>query len=238
LHHPILLHTRCGRIGYSSRRVMAADRSASSSTATSSRARALAERVAAASDNLADAWRAVVPALSDRPGGSVLILGGGAKSIGLYAAGLAVAHGASVVDYVDRSATRREIAESFGARVPASPEPPHRGYDVVVEAGSTAAGLRQGLRSAASGGVCTAVGYYLATGTRVPLMHMYATDITLHLGVSHPRAVLPELLEFVRRTGFPAELVTTVTVDWDDAPTAYATWTTKLILRRDPVSAG
>jgi hypothetical protein len=26
LHHPILLHARCGRIGYSSRRVMAADR--------------------------------------------------------------------------------------------------------------------------------------------------------------------------------------------------------------------
>jgi threonine dehydrogenase-like Zn-dependent dehydrogenase len=197
-----------------------------------------AERVAAASDNLADAWRAVVPALSDRPGGSVLILGGGARSIGLYAAGLAVAHGASVVDYVDRSVTRRQIAESFGARVPARPEPPHRGYDVVVEAGSTAAGLRQGLRSAAPGGVCTAVGYYLATGTRVPLMHMYATDITLHLSVSHPRAVLPELLEFVRRTGFPAERVTTVTADWDDAPSAYATRTTKLVLCREPVSAG
>ena len=86
--------------------------------------------------------------------------------------------------------------------------------------------------------MCTAVGYYLATGTRVPLMHMYATDITLHLGVSHPRAVLPELLEFVRRTGFPAERVTTVTADWDDAPSAYATRTTKLVLRREPLSAG
>jgi threonine dehydrogenase-like Zn-dependent dehydrogenase len=197
-----------------------------------------AERVAAASDNLADAWRAVVPALSDRPGGSVLVIGGGARSIGLYAAGLAVAHGAGVVDYVDRSATRRKIAESLGARVPARPAPPHRGYDVVVEAASTAAGLRLALRSAAPGGVCTAVGYYLASGTRVPLMHMYATDVTLHLGVSHVRAVLPELLEFVRRTGFPAERVTTVTADWDDASTAYATRTTKLVLRRDPVSAG
>jgi alcohol dehydrogenase len=44
-------------------------------------------RVAAASDNLADAWRSVVTPLRDRPGGSVLIIGGGAKSIGLYAAG-------------------------------------------------------------------------------------------------------------------------------------------------------
>src|SRR5918999_1606487 len=55
-------------------------------------------RVAAASDNLADAWRAVVPPLRARPGGMVLVLGGGAKSIGLYAAGLAVAQGAGVVE--------------------------------------------------------------------------------------------------------------------------------------------
>src|SRR2546430_3601817 len=54
------------------------------------------------------------------------------------------------------------------------------------------------------------VGYYLGTGTRVPLMRMYATDATLRLGVSHSRAVLPELLDFVHRTGFPAERVTTL----------------------------
>jgi len=58
-------------------------------------------RVAAASDNLADAWRSVVPPLRQRPGGAVLVIGGGGQSIGLYAAGLAVRHGASVVDYVD-----------------------------------------------------------------------------------------------------------------------------------------
>src|SRR3954469_768192 len=39
-------------------------------------------RVAAASDNLSDAWRAVVPALRERPGGSVLVIGGGGQSIG------------------------------------------------------------------------------------------------------------------------------------------------------------
>jgi threonine dehydrogenase-like Zn-dependent dehydrogenase len=50
------------------------------------------QRVAAASDNLADAWRSVVPALAQRPGGRVLVLGGGAKSIGLYAAGLTAEH--------------------------------------------------------------------------------------------------------------------------------------------------
>ncbi|HEX5618114.1 MAG TPA: alcohol dehydrogenase catalytic domain-containing protein [Solirubrobacteraceae bacterium] len=192
-------------------------------------------RIASASDNLADAWRSVVIPLRDRPGGSVLIIGGGAKSIGLYAAGLAVAHGASVVEYVDDDPARRRIAEAFGAHTFPARRAATRGYDIVVEASSRAAGLRRAVRSLARGGVCTAVGYYLATGTRVPVMHMYAIDGTLRVGVSHARAVLPDLLAFVARTGFPAEQVATVTADWDDAPTAYAARTTKVVLQRDAI---
>ena len=91
-----------------------------------------------------------------------------------------------------------------------------RGFD---EASSRAAGVRNGLRALAPGGVCTAVGYYLATGTRVPLMRMYANDATLRLGVSHARAILPDLLAFVARSGFEAERVTTLDAGWDEAPT-------------------
>ncbi|NUW33174.1 alcohol dehydrogenase catalytic domain-containing protein [Nonomuraea sp. SMC257] len=188
-------------------------------------------RAAAASDNLADAWRAVVPHLAGRPDATVLVLGGGAQSIGLYAAGLATAHGASV-HYLDPHPRRRRIAESLGATVV---DTVRTRYDITVEATSRAAGLRRAVAALAPGGVCTAVGYYLGRGTRVPVMRMYATGATLHAGVSHPRAVLPELLEFLRASGFPAERVTTLLADWDDAPTAYAARTTKLVLRRDPL---
>jgi alcohol dehydrogenase len=194
-------------------------------------------RVASAGDNLADAWRSAVGPLRERPGGSVLVIGGGAQSIGLYAAGLAVAHGAGGVDYVDDDPARRLIAERFGARTHPRRRPMKRRYDVVVEASSRAAGLRRAIRSLAPGGICTAVGYYLATGTRVPLMHMYATDAVLRVGVSHARAALPELLAFVARSGFPAEQATTLTADWDDAPTAYAARTTKVVLQRAMVAA-
>jgi threonine dehydrogenase-like Zn-dependent dehydrogenase len=190
-------------------------------------------RIAAASDNIADAWRSVVPPLEKRPDGSVLILGGGAKSIGLYAAGLAVAHGARSVEYVDKDPVRRDIAASFGARTPMTNS---SGYDVVVEATSRAAGLRQALRALAPGGICTAVGYYFSAGTRLPLMRMYTTDATLSVGVSHARAVLPGLLDFISRSQFPAEHVTTVTADWEDAPAAYATKTTKVVLHRAPLA--
>lgn len=196
-------------------------------------------RVAAASDNLADAWRAVVPPLRERPGGSVLVLGGGAQSIGLYAAALAVRHGADVVHYLDDDAQRLEIAASLGAEVHGltsrrrGPVPGR--YDVAVEASSRADGVRAAVRALKPGGVCTAVGYYLSPNTRVPLMRMYATDATLRLGVSSVRPVLPELLEFVARTDFPAERVTTLLADWEDAPTAYGARTTKLVLHRPPL---
>ncbi|MFI6579481.1 hypothetical protein ACIBFB_27170, partial [Nocardiopsis sp. NPDC050513] len=198
-------------------------------------------RVAAASDNLADAWRTVAGPLAERPEGTVLVLGGGAKSIGLYAAGLAVALGASEVDYFDDDPDRRGIAASFGARIRPLNAPgarPRRGgYDVTVEATSGTRGLQRAVRALAPGGVCTAVGYYVAPATRVPLMRMYANDSTLRLGVSHPRAVLDELLDFVARTGFEAERVTTVTADWEQAPRAYARRATKVVLRRAPLLA-
>lgn len=192
-------------------------------------------RVAAASDNLSDAWRTVVPHIKKRPDSTVLIIGGGAQSIGLYAAGLAVAHGARSVTYVDDDAQRRGIAARFGATT--TPQKSWmkspRGYDIVVDASSTTTGIRSAIRSTASGGICTGVGYYVRTNTGIPLMHMYAHDITLHLGVSHPRPILPELLSWIATHDFPAEIVTTQLMNFDDAPHVYAQQTIKLVLHRD-----
>ncbi|MGH3412064.1 MAG: zinc-dependent alcohol dehydrogenase, partial [Marmoricola sp.] len=200
-------------------------------------------RVAAASDNLTDAWRSVVPPLQDRPGGRVLVIGGGGQSIGLYAAGLAVAHGAEVVDYYDDRPSRLDVAEAFGAtvhRVDGSKRKSgqtavRNSYDVAVEASSHATGLAAALRALRPGGVCTGTGYYLAPGTKVPIMDMYATSSTLKVGVSHVRPHLPELLDFIAAANFPAEAVTSLLADWDDAPAAYASRTTKLVLHRAPL---
>lgn len=201
-------------------------------------------RVAAASDNLSDAWRAVVPPLLARSGGAVLVIGGGGQSIGLYAAGLAVRHGASRVDYVDDRRERLDVAAAFGAttydvargRKRQVVSAVGRTYDVVVEASSEAQGLREGIRALAPGGVITGTGYYLSPGTRLPVMSMYATSATLHVGVSHVRPVLPDLLAFMAVDDFPADKVTSLLADWDDAPTAYAERTTKLVLHRPPLN--
>ncbi|MBB2892279.1 zinc-dependent alcohol dehydrogenase [Flexivirga oryzae] len=200
-------------------------------------------RVAAAADNLSDAWRSVAPPLDGTPDASVLVIGGGSRSIGLYAAGLAVALGAARVDYVDDDPDRLAIAEGLGAAVLEvsrrrwTSVSPAIGttYDVAVEASSTEQGLRDALRALGPGGVCTATGYYVGTGTRVPVMDMYATSATLHAGVSNVRPRLPELLDFVARTGFAAEQVTSTLLPWEDAPAGYAARTTKLVLHREPL---
>jgi threonine dehydrogenase-like Zn-dependent dehydrogenase len=72
--------------------------------------------VAGVADNITDGWRAVGPGLRDRPGGSVLVVGGGAPgSIGLYAAGIACALGASRVVFASASEDHRRRAEQMGA---------------------------------------------------------------------------------------------------------------------------
>jgi alcohol dehydrogenase len=204
-------------------------------------------RLASSSDNMPDAWRAVAPPLAQCPDAAVLVVGGAARSIGLYAAGIAVALGAARVDYVDHHAERLVIAERLGARAIQS-QPgarwfkrnaprTHGDYRIAVEASASAAGLRYALRSLDAGGVCTAVGFYFAGSTGLPLMQMYANSSTLHVGVSHARAVIPQVIDLVARGGFDPLAVATVIADWDDAPQAFTTPATKVIVRRSEFSA-
>jgi threonine dehydrogenase-like Zn-dependent dehydrogenase len=202
---------------------------------------------ASASDNLPDGWRTVAPHLKRFPGAQVLVVGGAARSIGLYAAGIAVASGASRVDYMDADAERLRIAQELGAtpvEVAGGAHwwrkhaPRHGGpYLIAVDASASVAGLTYALRSLAPGGICTGVGYYFERKGGLPLMQMYINDTTLHIGVSHPRADLPQLLALLQTGKFRPERVTTLTADWDDAPRAFLEQTTKVVVRRPRITA-
>jgi threonine dehydrogenase-like Zn-dependent dehydrogenase len=192
--------------------------------------------LASASDNLPDAWRCVAPYLSRQPDADVLILGGGTRSTGLYAAGLARALGAERVDYLDRDAARLGIAASYGANPLEARVPPERlgPYRVVVDASATAAGLRCALRSTAVGGHCTSTGIYFEEQP-LPLFDMYQSCLTYHTGPCQARPLLPAVLELIVDGRFDPQPVTSGVVDWEDAPAAYAQLTTKTVIVRDPV---
>ena len=71
----------------------------------------------------------------------MLILGGLAYSVGLYAAGLAAKMNTSQVDYIDTSAERVNIAKKLGANgIQKKFQNHHDTYDLIVNA----SGLNQG----------------------------------------------------------------------------------------------
>lgn len=198
--------------------------------------------LASASDNIPDGWRTVAPHLKKRPGAPVLVVGGAAESIGLYAAAIAVAMGSPKVDY---DLARLDIAQALGAnpiQVPSKKErapwyrknvPLRNGaYPITVDARSRREGLGFAIRSLAPGGICTSVGYYFQSGTAIPLMQMYANSSTLHTGISNPRADLPEVLELIKGGKFQPEKITTVLAHWDDAHEAFLERTTKVVVHR------
>jgi threonine dehydrogenase-like Zn-dependent dehydrogenase len=177
--------------------------------------------LASAGDNVGDGWRTVAPHLAARPGATVLVVGGGAVSVGLYAAGCAVALGAERVDYVDQDPTRLKIAAQLGATTIDAPFSADRGaYPITVDASADPVGLTRALLSTEPGGVCTSVGIYYTPDTPIPLRSMYGTGITFITGRVHSRAVLPSVLELTCCGHLKPELVTTVTAGWDDAPEA------------------
>ena len=191
------------------------------------------EKVASLSDNLPDGWRTVGPHLERFPGADVLIVGGGAPSIGLYAAGMAVALGAGRVDYVDIDEGRLEIAGSLGANPIHGPPPERLGpYLITVDASARPEQLATALRSVEPGGVCTSVGIYFSPETPVPLLEMYDRGITFETSRASARPIIPRVVELLREGRFRPELVTTQVVPWNDAAEALQGEYTKLVVSR------
>jgi alcohol dehydrogenase len=173
--------------------------------------------IASASDNLSDAWRTVAPQLADEPGADVLIMGGGAISISLYAVAVARALGAGRVDFHDSDPARGAIAERFGAEVVIGPPPRRAGeFPITVDASAHPDGLACALRSVTPYGTCTSVGIYY-TDTVVPLLEMYGRGVRFVTGRVNARAHLPHVLALVASGALDATPVTSARIAWRDA---------------------
>jgi threonine dehydrogenase-like Zn-dependent dehydrogenase len=191
--------------------------------------------LASAGDNLPDGWRAVAEPLRRWPNAPVLVLGGRAKSVGLYAVASALALGADRVDYVDTDAARLEIAQRLGAnpleRSPRWRKPVGR-YPVVVDASGERGALAYAVRSLTPGGVCTSVAIYFGTGTRLPLWPLYFRQGTLTTGLVNARTELPAVLAAVADGRLRPEVVTDLVADWEEAPAALLAPATKAVITR------
>jgi alcohol dehydrogenase len=190
------------------------------------------ETVASLSDNIPDAWRSVAPQLEAEPGAPVLICGG-AGSIALYAAQIAIALGADRVDFAGGSPEHRKLAESLGANLVDEEFPQRLGpYPITVDFSGTHEGLACALRSTAPEGICTINAIYFEESTPVPLLEMYTKGIRMATGRVHARPVMERILELVSEGRLRPELVTGETATWDDAPQAFAEHSSKLVISR------
>jgi threonine dehydrogenase-like Zn-dependent dehydrogenase len=189
--------------------------------------------VASASDNIPDGWRTVAPHLGRRPGASVLVVGGGARSIGLYSVDAAIAHGSEHVVYIDEDPERLRVAGALGAETVEGPPPQRLGpFPVTVNASLIHEGLHCAIRSTEPGGVCTTVAFTPEPHTPIPLFEMYTNGIEFRTGRVMARPKIPEILELTAAGGLHPDQVTSKVVAWADALDAVAEPETKLIVTR------
>lgn len=189
--------------------------------------------VASVSDNVPDGWRAVAPPLSKAPRAPVLVVGG-AGDVALYATAVAVALESEQVDYVDMDHRRLQVAETIGANaIERRVDGSRLGhYPVTVDHSGETAGLHSAIRSTDPEGTCTSTAIYFAPETQLPLLDMYTRGITFRTGRVNARAVIPDVLTLVSSGKLRPELVTSATVQWDDADTALAHLSAKTVIVR------
>lgn len=205
--------------------------------------------VASAADNMPDGWRAVAPALAEVPAADVLVVaGGGARSVPLYAVDAALALGAASVTYVDTDglgagdrereflragrAGRLAVAQELGANVvEGNLEPSLGAFPVTVDGTATPEGLVATLRLTDWSGRCTSI-VQIAPEGPLPLFELYTRGVQLHIGRAMARPVIPAILALAAAGRLRPQLVTSATVTWDDAPEALLEPATKIVLSR------
>ncbi len=183
---------------------------------------------AAVADNVCDAYRHIaphLPALLDSdPGAEVLILAAMSPrslftaSVPLYAGLIARAYGARNVQLADARPGVRAHAESLGLHA-LRPSELRRRPPAPLVVDVTATHLHVALSSTAPDGVCTSSGG-LHRGARIPFLKMYARNMTVHVGRTHVRSLIPEVLEMMAGGRLHPETLPVSVAPLDDAPNA------------------
>jgi len=189
-------------------------------------------------DNVSDGYRCVAAPLRERPKSDVLVVGGLAPSVGLYAVMSAVALGARSVVYVDDDVDRLSLAASLGADVVDargvwSDITLNRKFPIVVDANVLDAGRNLAFRSVEPCGTVTSVSGGASSVSSVPLQAMYLKGVRYEIGRVHAAATARPVLDLVIDGILdPARLVTSV-VPFSEAVEGMVLPVTKVVFVND-----
>jgi len=167
-------------------------------------------------DNVSDGYRCVAAPLAERPGAPVLVVGGLAPSVGLYAVMAALALGAERVVYVDDDAARLDLAAAAGAEVVNAKDQWDslklaERFPIVVDANVLDPGRNFALRSVEPCGVCTSVSGGASSRSNLPLQSMYLKGVRYEIGRVHACATARPVLDLVSSGALdPARIINKV----------------------------
>jgi threonine dehydrogenase-like Zn-dependent dehydrogenase len=189
-------------------------------------------------DNVADGYRCVAGPLAERPDAAVLVVGGLAASVGLYAVMSARALGATRVVYVDDDHTRLAIAERLGAEIVDAGgrwDDLDLGdrFPVTVDACVLEYGRDLALGATAACGVCTSVSGGAGPRATLPLQQMYLKGVRYEIGRVHAHATAGPVLDLVARRQMDPGLVITDVVPFGEAVSAMTAAAPKIVFVND-----
>jgi alcohol dehydrogenase len=181
-------------------------------------------------DNLCDAYRHIgphLPSVLERdPDAEVLIVSVSDRSsmfsgsVPLYTGLVARALGARRVVLADARPHIRAEAERLGMQTREPRElKRHPPAPLVVDMSFDALG--RALACTAPDGICSSAGS-LHRSARIPTLLMYGHNVTLHLGRTHARALIPRVLELIAREQLRPLEVSTRIASIDEAPAVLA----------------
>ena len=189
-------------------------------------------------DNVSDGYRCVAAPLAERPGAPVLVVGGLAPSVGLYAVMAALALGSERVVYVDDDAARLELAAAAGAEVVDAKDQWDslklaERFPIVVDANVLDPGRNFALRSVEPCGVCTSVSGGASSRSNLPLQSMYLKGVRYEIGRVHACATARPVLDLVSSGALdPARIINKV-VPFSEAVEGMILPVTKVVFVND-----
>ena len=189
-------------------------------------------------DNVSDGYRCVAAPLAERPGAPVLVVGGLAPSVGLYAVLAALALGSERVVYVDDDAARLELAAAAGAEVIDAKDQWDslklaEKFQIVVDANVLDPGRNFALRSVEPCGVCTSVSGGASSRSNLPLQSMYLKGVRYEIGRVHACATARPVLDLVSSGALdPARIINEV-VPFSEAVEGMILPVTKVVFVND-----
>jgi threonine dehydrogenase-like Zn-dependent dehydrogenase len=105
-------------------------------------------------------------------------------------------------------------------------------YPVVVHTSADPFRLTAALRATWPYGICTDHGIYFDGPIELPLFEMYTRGVQFVTGRVNARALIPEVIELIDRTGLDLSPAVDRVVEWEEAAAIWPTMTGKTVFTR------